>query len=326
MWRSRANVVDFGVVRRKLSSAASNLAKRAGNLFSRGGSCRATRRLAMTTSASNSVWDRHAQQWNRVGYPLRPSARDGELMMELVKPALEQNGDPARVAILGVTREVVALPWPAGTTLLAFDQNAEMIAKVWQPAVHLHSTAIQATWRRLPLPDHSLRLIVGDGSFTCLAGLSDLSRVMAELARVLEPEGIVCVRCFLRPDVAETLDELYANTCAGKIAGFHALKLSIGMSLARPPEFRVPVVDILQAFERMFSDRRALAMMTDWPVESIDTIDAYRGADVSYNFPTLAAFQSTIAPWFDFDHIAYVDADVAKRCPTMRLRIAPRWK
>lgn len=246
--------------------------------------------------------------------------------MELVKPALEQNGESVTVVILGVTREVVALPWPSKTRLMAFDQNVEMIAKVWQPAAHVSSTAIQAMWQCLPLPDDSVRLIVGDGSFTCLSGVSELSRVMQEFARVLESEGIVCVRCFLRPDVAEPLEELYANTCAGKIAGFHALKLSIGISLARPPEYRVPVVDILEAFERLFPNRRALAMMTDWPVASIDTIDAYRGTDVSYNFPTLEAFQSAIAPWFDFDHIAYVEGDVAKRCPTMRLRIAPRWK
>ncbi len=280
----------------------------------------------MTTAVMNNVWSQHAQQWNRVGYPLRPSARDGELMMALAEPALTLKRDSATVVILGVTREIAALPWPAYVQLRAVDQNAEMIAKVWQAPRHVASKAMQATWQCLPFRDRSVPLIVGDGALNCLSGLSEVTRVVSELARVLEDDGYLCIRMFFRPNDAETLDAVYADMCAGKIHSFHTLKWRIAMALATAPEFCVPVSDILRAFEGLFPNRTVLTKIAGWSVETIETIEAYRDADICYNFPTASAFRASCAPFFELDVTAYADGEIAERCPTMRLRNVPRKK
>ena len=106
---------------------------------SRGGIQRAIRSTGTSMSdieqrdgASEGVWFRHARQWNRVGTPLRPSAEDGEAMMALARPYLASSRSPT-VVVLGVTPEVVQLPWPARTRLLAVDHSADMIAHVFGP-------------------------------------------------------------------------------------------------------------------------------------------------------------------------------------------------
>lgn len=246
--------------------------------------------------------------------------------MALVEPVLAQKGDSTSVVILGVTREIAALPWPAYVQLRAVDQNAEMIANVWQAPHHVASKAIQATWQRLPFRDRSVPLIVGDGALNCLSGLSEVTQVASELARVLDDDGYLCIRMFFRPNDAETLDAVYADMCAGKILSFHALKLRIAMTLATAPEFRVPVSDILHAFEGLFPNRAILTEIAGWSVETMETIEAYRDADICYNFPTASAFRASCAPFFELDHTAYADGELAERCPTMRLRNVPRKK
>ena len=278
----------------------------------------------MSSSGSNSVWRNHANQWDKFGPPLRPSIRDGELMMEAVRAALSEKSDPLTVAILGVTPQVISLPWPAYVRLEAFDQSAEMIATVWRPAAHVPSSATQARWQCLPLSNQSVRIVVGDASLNALPRLSEYSEVLSELVRVLEKNGIVGVRCYIRPDANEVLEQIAVDAFAGKILGFHALKWRIAMALSHGPEFSVAVADILAAFETLFPDRDALARVTGWPLDVIDMIDAYRGANVRYNFPTMGAFQTACAPYFVVDDVAYGEGELAERCPTVRLRILER--
>ena len=56
----------------------------------------------------------------------------------------------------------------------------------------------------------------------------------------------------------------------------------------QPADRNVAVVDILGAFDALVPDRGALAVRTGWSPAVIDTIDAYRGSDLRYSFPTQA--------------------------------------
>lgn len=274
-----------------------------------------------SAKAGSGVWKQHAQQWQRIGAPLRPSAEDGSLMLELAASALSGKPTP-RVVILGVTPELVRLPWPADARLLALDQSAEMIASIWQPHPDVESRVREARWQSMPVDNQSISLIVGDGSLNALTSLQEYLDVFTEAARALKSDGALVLRCFVRPDRAETLDAVASAALAGEVGSMHALKWRIAMALEVDHTFSVAVVDIRAAFERLFPDRDRLAGITGWPLQVIDTIDAYRGVATRYSFPTLAAIRTAAAPLFQVDKVRCGRYELAGRCPTVLFRRA----
>lgn len=276
----------------------------------------------MTAIDQTAVWQKQAQQWRKVGPPLRPCAQDGEFMTKMVFPVLGDATTPAEVAVLGVTPEIVQLFWPQQVVVRAFDHSAAMIATIWQPHPHVASSVTLARWQKLPVPTRSIRAAVGDASFNALPSLSDYPEVFSELARILEPEGIVCMRMFLRPDQPESPKAIADDAYGGRIQSFHVLKWRIAMTLAQAPTYSVAVEDILAAFESMFPDRRELAKNAKWSLDVINTIDAYSGASTRLNFPTLQALVDTCAPSFHITDKMVPDYELGACCPTLHLRLS----
>ena len=278
----------------------------------------------MTIHQQAAVWRNHASQWQKVGPPLRPSTQDGALMMAAVAPNLRDRREGAKVVVLGVTQELVQLAWPNHVSLHAFDHSAEMIAAVWQPHPVVPGTVRQARWEDLPLPNRSVKVAIGDGSLNALPRLAEYPAVLVELARVLEPEGVLCLRCFVRPPVPETQPTVSAAALSGEIRSFHALKWRVAMTLSEAPEFSVAVSDIHAAFESMFPDREVLAAAAGWPLEIIDSIDAYKGAQTRYTFPSLIALAEICSPHFALAEVRCGDYELADRCPTVSFKLSDR--
>jgi len=226
----------------------------------------------------------------------------------------------AELLVLGVTPEVVLLPWPASVRLHAFDHSEQMIATVWQPHPQIASSAQQASWQRLPLADHSVGVAVGDGSFNSLPELADYTEVMLELARVLQPDALLCLRYYALPPVRESLLEVGAAVKAGHVQSFHALKWRVAMAVCEGPTFSVALPAIRAAFEALFPDRDSLAASTGWRREVIDTIDAYQGLLTRYTFADLDTLKALCAPWFTLEAMACGDYELGERCPTLSLR------
>ncbi len=87
-------------------------------------------------------------------------------MLQMAAPFLLDRADAANIVVMGVTPEIVQLDWPAHVRLQAFDHSAEMIASVWRPHPNLPSEVQQVRWQNMPLADHSVDCVVGDGSLT----------------------------------------------------------------------------------------------------------------------------------------------------------------
>ena len=240
-------------------------------------------------------------------------------MMAAVSADLARATSP-ELLVLGVTPEVVLLPWPAPVKLHAFDHSAEMIATVWQPHPQIVSSAQQASWQSLPLADHSVCVAVGDGSFNSMPELADYTDVLRELARVLQPDALLCVRYYALPPVRESLRDVGAAVAAGEVQSFHALKWRVAMAVCEGPAFSVAVPVIRAAFESLFPDRDSLAAATGWPREQIDTIDAYQGLLTRYTFADLDTLQALCAQWFTLEAMACGDYELGERCPTLSLR------
>lgn len=274
----------------------------------------------MKDQRQQAVWKKHADQWQWVGAPLRPTPEDGQLMLQLAQSALSGKSI-AHVVVLGVTPEVVHLPWPAQAQLQAFDHSAEMIAKVWRPHAQVASSVQQVRWEAMPLPGRSVDLLVGDGSLAALPHLQTYRDVLTEVGRVIRPDGVLVVRCFIRPDQPETLETVAHAALSGQIRSFHALKWRVAMAQGLGEDFSVPVVGIRSAFNDIFPDRDHLARLTGWARETIDTIDVYAGTDTRYTFPTLAALRQACAPRFEVADVRHGHYELAERCPTICFRL-----
>ena len=130
------------------------------------------------------VWQNHSRQWNLVGAPLKPSPQDGALMMELGTSCLGLSQTVKRIALLGVTPELIQLDWPQGVELDAFDNSEPMLQSVWAPNPKFASRVTLASWQALPVDDAHFDLVVGDGSFNALPSLVEYAPVFQELARI----------------------------------------------------------------------------------------------------------------------------------------------
>lgn len=276
----------------------------------------------MTAIDQSAVWRKQAQQWQKVGPPLRPCAEDNAAMIKMVFPVLNERNTPCEVAILGVTPEIVQLPWPHHVMIRAFDHSAPMIAAIWQPHFQVPSSVTLARWQELPVPSKSIRIAVGDASFAALPSLADYPDVLAELARILESDGRLCVRMFLRSDRPESRQAIADDAKNGRIGSFHVLKWRLALTLGHAPDYSVAVQEILEAFESTFPDRIELAKMTEWPLEVINTIDAYRGASSRLNFPTMQALKEVFAPFFELADIIVPNYEIGANCPTLHWRFS----
>ncbi len=262
------------------------------------------------------VWRRIARNWQHVGSPQRPTDEDGRLMLALAAPALAAHRAPG-VVVMGVTPEIVRLAWPVGTRILALDQSAEMIASVWQPHPRLYSRVARARWQSMPIKDRSIALAVGDGSLNALPRMADYPVVLGEVARILKPGGSMVLRCFVRPEQPERMDEIAAAARGGGIGSFSALKWRIAMALDGGNGFSIGVADILTAFNRLFPDRDGLSRATGWPRQTVDTIDGFENASTRYTFPTLAGFRAAATPAFEFNGARHGLYELADQCPTL---------
>lgn len=269
----------------------------------------------MQKDALHDVWKHHSAKWSRVGSPLRPTEEDTRIMMMLAAPALSYSKVNSSLIVLGVTPELVQLPWPSHTRLQAFDHSADMIASVWRPHSLNSSSVQQVCWQNMPVPDKSADLVIGDGCFTVLPSSDGYRAVLAESARVLKQTGLLVLRCFIRPELSESLDDVLEAAHGGTIGSFHAFKWRLAMAMTFDEEFSVAVKDIHEAFERLFPDREHLAGTTGWPIAVIDTIDAYKGMDTRYTFPTMSVLQQLGRPFVDVVDIRYGNYELAERCP-----------
>lgn len=226
------------------------------------------------------VWTAQAQQWTRVGPPLRPVPEDGA-HLEAVARTL---GMP-RVLVLGVTPEMARLDWPKGTALLAIDRSADMAAAVW-PGFPAPGEGVRIDdWRTMTLPPGSRDLIVGDGSFNVLRQPDELGAVLRLLREVLTPHGRLVVRVFVRPDADETAAAVVDAARAGRFASFHHFKLALLMALQPSTSEGIRTGDVWAWWARAGHTFEGFGEATGWPAAQVATLQAYQGQDTVLTFP-----------------------------------------
>ena len=214
--------------------------------------------------------------------------------------------------LLGVTPQLARL----GNDLVAVDNSPKMLAQVW-PGGAANRRAMLADWTDLPFAAGEFGAVIGDAPLNAAPHHAEI--VVAEVSRVLAPNGRFAFRAFCSPEKPESLEAIRAEALAGRVGNLHALKWRIAMALAASrPAAIVAVVDILASFNALFPDRSELAGRTGWSMAEIETLDAYVGAEHSLSFPTLQSVIDLVNSQFSGVGVTSVEGyPLAERCPTI---------
>ena len=265
-------------------------------------------------------WSRLSRLWSLLGPPLRPSPEDVAFAESVARAW--QDAHPAsrlRALLLGVTPELAMMRWPRETELLAIDQSDAMISAIWpRDGAPPGSTAGTGDWRQLDCPDASVDVVVGDGSLTVIGYPGDYRSVLAELHRVLRPDGRLVVRAFASPEAREEVSDVADALWSGGIAGVHALKWRLAMAV-QPAERMIAVRDVWRAFCAICPDPSRLVDRLGWRREIVATIETYRDSSAVYSFPTLGEVRSLLAAHFVELACHVPSYELGDRCPTLVL-------
>ncbi|MEP6673225.1 MAG: class I SAM-dependent methyltransferase [Chthoniobacter sp.] len=251
---------------------------------------------------TGELWSTFASAWSRLGPPLRPCPEDLQRLHQAWTQSLPA-GIPSRrleILSLGVTPEIALFPWASDFHLTAIDASEGMIGSVW-PGDAPNRRAVLGDWLEMPFPDASFDLVLTDTGLALVAGTGKLSAAGRELRRVLRQDGRAAMRHFARPSPPESLDSIAQAAGAGRLSNFHELKLRLLMAVeAENPGTAVRLADVYDRFQSLFSDRDLLARQLGCDHQIVSTIDAYRGRETLYAFPSLAE----LAVAFDAFHLA----------------------
>lgn len=257
---------------------------------------------------------RIAEQWSQFGPPMRPAAEDTAFMRRLVDETR-----PRRAAVLGLTPEIVAAPWPEQCELLAVDHSRRMIHALWNPAIApAGARPLLADWCAMPLRSGCLDFAASDGGFVVMTYPQGYARLLGEIARVLHARGGFAARVFMRPAVSESLSAIVDGLRARRIASVHALKLRLLAALHGQSGAGTLLDDVWQAWHSI-AEAMPPPTMPGWTPAEISSLDNYRGMQVRYYLPTLEEFRVAAAPWFKERECLRGSSNEADLCPTLHL-------
>ena len=255
-----------------------------------------------------SHWHKYAGRWALFEPPLRPHAD----VVALIRERVGEGAAP--VLLLGVTAALAA----AFASVDAVDKDPTMIARSW-PGDTDDKRATIGDWLDLGGRERRYAGVVGDGSLNMLTP-EQIGLLLAIVVGLLKPGGRFACRLFERPEPGFTEADLARTLSTSGLLNFNAFKWQLAMHLSEGrPTLRV--ADLRAAFEARCPDREALARVTGWSRESIDTIDLYDGSSLAYSFPSRAEFTRLLPRGIEAVEFAACGSyDLAECCPVLTFR------
>jgi SAM-dependent methyltransferase len=255
--------------------------------------------------------------------PIVPSAQDIGFAEGAARAAAAGRGVGA--LLLGVTRGIATMRWPAGSSLVAVEWSSSMIRRFWsRDGLPPGSSVVRADWRQLPLANASRDIAVGDGCYTALGTLQDVALLNAEVNRVLRPGGVFCVRCFARPLRGITPRTVFAELRAGHIGNVFLLQWLLAMAVHGDSRGGVALDDVWRAWREHAPQPADLLARCGWPEDSAWTLERWKGVTVRYGFPTVEELRTLATPHFG-EIECHIPAYPWGECfPSLVMRAAPR--
>jgi hypothetical protein len=273
-----------------------------------------------------SYWHRLASCYPALGWPLRPSGEDIRLMEEAVANwAASQPAVSLNALLLGVTPEIATMRWPAESSLTAVDGSPAMVRIVWPGDIPVKRRVVCSNWLALPLQDASCGVVIGDGSMNCLPYPNGYRRLAEEVRRVLSPDGIYILRCYIQPVAQESPDQVFADSFHSEaVPSFHHFKFRLLMAMQQSTQTGIAVDDVYRYWTDRKIDTALLTSRAGWEKSAIDTIELYRQSATVHSFPSLAEYRSVLGEFFDEISFSSLPCTLGERCPILVLRPRPR--
>ena len=232
-------------------------------------------------------WKKHSRQWQNIGPPLRPQEEDITFLRNTIVIPSDFSKSKYDILLLGVTPELVALPWPTSSHMLAVDKSRAMIQQLWRPNPAIRSHAVRSDWFQLPVGDENFDLILGDCCMTLMHPEQDRPRFLKELRRVLRPGGRLALRLFVRPEISETPENVFDDLWNNRIGNFHIFRWRLLMALHGSSHEGVLISRAWDYWQQSVLNNDQIVACTGWDPVIIATMEAYRDSISRYFFLTL---------------------------------------
>jgi len=265
-------------------------------------------------------WDQQAKKWEKIGPPLKPSSIDIQNHLSWIKTFNETFLHPLNVLILGVTPELINMPWPQKSTLYALDNNKKMLDLVLPKETStIKPIGINGDWLVSPFKNQSFDMVLGDGCFS-LIHQENYARLLKEIHRILKPNGMFIMRFFIRPSQNESLAMIHDDLKNGSLTNFHVFKFRIAMALHTDLSLGISLKKVWNCWHDYFkSDVLNLLKTLNWHDEEIDTINHYKDSDVHYTFPTQSEIEALLSQHFIQKDLFIPGYYFGERFPTFKL-------
>ena len=264
-------------------------------------------------------WADITDRWNHISTPLKPGPDDVAVFEGYAALASRKRADNFRALLLGVTPEIAGCHWPPGTRLTAIDFSLAMIHRLWVTGgAPANSHVLCANWLAMPMVAASFDFVIGDGCHAALRFPDDVAALLREVAGVMRPDGMFVLRSFIRPDPAESIEDIATDFAAGRIESVHVLKWRLFAALCQNSESGTPLDEVWRLWEQMRSSARLSG--PGWTAPEIGTIEVYRGdKHTRFYFPTLAELQKLMSRYFQKQQVSFGNYELAERCPIIAL-------
>lgn len=232
-------------------------------------------------------WETLSRTWH-VEPPLAPDASDIAFYeREVARP------NPSRILMLGATPAIAAMHWPPSAALTATDWSDGMLRRVW-PAASAPADArrVRADWRQLPYAALTFDVVLGDGCYSVFAQPEGIDLLNAEVARVLRPGGIFCIRSHRRPDQPEAIDTLFADLLAGRPSNLDLFRWKLATAVQGDTESGVRLGDVWEVWHRYVPDAEKIGVNLGWTPRAMANMEAWRNSEARYVFPSLRFLMS----------------------------------
>ncbi len=278
-------------------------------------------RLMLASVQKNSHWQRLAATYELLGPPLRPAPEDISIFEGAVDDWFASHSvNHIRALSLGATPAIALMRWPAGSILLGADESFHMMRSAWPGDRAATRFGVRANWLHLPLPSSSVHIAIGDGSLNCVRHPEVANAVCLSLRSVLTDDGLLILRCYVRPEEPEKPEYIFDEMFRGAIPTFTQFKFRLFLAMPQDLRSGLAVDDLYRLWASYAVDPGRLADLTHWPRPEIETIEAFRGSSTVHTFPTLAEFRCLLHEHFDEVGVITPPYPLGGHCPILILR------
>jgi SAM-dependent methyltransferase len=273
------------------------------------------------SSDTDSVWVAIAKAYSTFGSPFVPTAEDVEACERAIKGYMQPNQQRTEAVVLGVTPKIVSMNWPNNTFVTGVDSSRDVIAAIWPGDIPMKRMAVCASWLNLPIADNTSDVVVGDGSLNVCRYPDEMAAILASVKRALKVGGLLVLRCYLRPDRQENLDELFYELKTAKPPmTVDCFKFRLYVAMQRSLREGISVRNAYQQLIARNLDRANMLTKLKWPLECVEPFELWRHSDAVYSFPTLMEIRDL------FRHSGFTEISISKPayklgnlCPTLVL-------